>query len=94
VTSKRMAAFVGSCLPLFELVEYEIDAGTFESAWHLRQRSEVSCGVAGAGQVRSGTATWNATPVPLFICDCVWQPVQSIFAGSLFNAVWQLAHWN
>ena len=94
VTSKTMAALVGSCFPLLELVEYETDAGTFESAWHFRQRSEVSCGVAGAGQVRSGTAAWNARPALLFIWDCVWQPVQSIFAGSLVNAVWQLAHWN
>src|SRR2546427_12755749 len=86
LTSKTMAVFVGSCLPLLELVEYEIDAGTFESAWHFRQSSDVSCGVAGVGQVRSGTAVWNGTPFAV-ICVCVWQPVQSIFAGSLVNAV-------
>ena len=94
VTSKTMAALVGSCFPLLELVEYETDAGTFESAWHFRQRSDVSCGATGLGQLRSGTAAWNARPALLFIWDCVWQPVQSIFAGSLVNAVWQLAHWN
>src|SRR5437016_4918689 len=32
VTSKTMAGLVGSCFPLLELVEYETDAGTFESA--------------------------------------------------------------
>src|SRR2546427_3891397 len=86
VTSKTMVALVGSCFPLLELVEYETDAGTFESAWHFRQRRDVSCGVAGVGQVRSGTAVWNGTPFAV-ICVCVWQPVQSIFAGSLVNAV-------
>jgi hypothetical protein len=93
-TLKTMAAFDGSCFPLLEVVEYEIDAGTFESPWHLRQRTEVSCGLAGFGQVRSGTAAWKATPLVVVIRVCVWQPVQSIFAGSLFSAVWQLAHWN
>jgi hypothetical protein len=93
-TLNTMAAFDGLCLPLFEIVEYETDAGTLESAWHFRQRSEVSCGFAGLGQVRSGTAAWNETPLAMVICGCVWHPVQSIFAGSLINAVWQLAHWN
>ena len=94
VTLNTIAGFVGSCFPLFEVVEYETDAGTLESAWHFRQRSEVSCGFAGLGQVRSGTAAWHETPLAVVICACVWHPVQSIFAGSLINAVWQLAHWN
>ena len=93
-TLNTMAAFDGSCFPLFDIVEYETDAGTLESAWHFRHRSELSCGFAGFGQVRSGTAAWNDTLVLLVICAWVWQPVQSIFAGSLFNAVWQLEHWN
>ncbi len=94
VTLNTMAAFDGSCLPLFEVVEYETDAGTLESAWHFTQRTEVSCGLAGFGQVRSGTEAWNAAPLAVVICDCMWQLVQSICAGSLIKAVWQLAHWN
>src|SRR5438132_12625470 len=54
VTSKTMAALVGSCFPLLELVEYETDAGTFESAWHFRQRIGVSCSDAGADQGSAG----------------------------------------
>jgi hypothetical protein len=87
VTLNTMAAFDGSCFPLLDTVEYETDAGTLESAWQFRQRSDVSCGFAGFGQVRSGTAAWNATPLAVVICACVWQPVQSIFAGSLIKAV-------
>jgi hypothetical protein len=89
-----MAMFDGSCFPALERIEKETDAGTLESEWHFRQTSDVSWGFAGLGQVRSGTAAWNETPLAVVICDCVWQPVQSIFAGSLIKAVWQPAHWN
>src|SRR6266478_2010402 len=85
VMLNTMAGFDGSCFPLFEVVEYETDAGTLESEWHFRQRSEVSCGLAGLGQVRSGTAAWNETPLAVVICACVWQLVQSICAGSLIK---------
>jgi hypothetical protein len=93
-TLNTMAAFDGSCFPLFDVVEYETAAGTLESEWHFRQRSEVSSGLAGSGQMRSGTAAWNETPLAVVIRACVWQPVQSILGGSLTKAVWQLAHWN
>src|SRR5207253_383080 len=89
----RMAGLDGSWFPVFERVENDTDAGTFESAWHFRQRSDVSSGFAGSGQVRSGTEAWNETPMPAVICAWVWQPVQSTRAGSLFSAsAWQLLH--
>jgi len=86
-TLNTMAAFDGSCFPLFEVVEYETETGTLESEWHFKQRNDVSSGLAGFGQMRSGTAAWNEAPLAVVIWACVWQPVQSIFAGSLIKAV-------
>src|SRR5207302_8388258 len=80
VTSNPIAV-LESCFPAVEVTEYQTDAGTVESVWHFRQRSEVSTGVAGLGQIRSGTAAWNGIPVAAVIWACVWHAVQSTWAA-------------